>query len=101
HAWLKIHAWIYPISEIETGSLLVVHFDRKGGPYWYRTVDLRNFSLKPGQWNEVTYLYFTPNVRKKTDRLAIYAWLMGGRGKFLIDDIQVEVYESKFQPSLF
>ncbi len=94
HAWLRISAWVYPLTEVrEARPALVVTFDHRGGSYKYRSVDLaqRQESLHPRAWNEITLDYLTPEARRPTDTLRVYAWLRGG-GQMYVDDVRVTSY---------
>lgn len=43
-------------------------------------------------WSIVSFWYLTPEVRKPTDRLLIYAQLAEGRAT-LVDELEVTLYE--------
>jgi hypothetical protein len=94
HAWLRVSAWIHPITDLrESRPVLVVTFDHRGGSYKYRSVDLtqRAEPLRYGEWNQITLDYLTPEVRRPTDTLRVYAWLRGS-GQMYVDDVRVVSY---------
>lgn len=99
HAWLKITAWVYPVIETKH-TYLVAAFHHNDYPYQYRTTSTEKLSLKLKEWNLITMYYMTPEVRKKTDKLGIYFW-NAGKEKLFVDDITVEIFEPKFDPSIF
>lgn len=94
HAWLRVSAWVYPITDVrESRPVLVTTFDHRGGNYKYRSVDLAELPdpLRYRAWNEITLDYLTPEVRDPTDTLRVYAWLRGS-GQMYVDDIRVVSY---------
>jgi len=95
HAWIKVTAFVFPTEDnIQYPFSLVVHFTHNDYPYKYRAFDSEKMNLQINQWNKVTYLYLTPEVRKKYNNLKVYFWNRG-TGKVYIDDLQVEVLEKK------
>lgn len=93
HAFLKVSASVFCTEEDNPFSL-VIHFTHKGHAYKYYTVDSENLQLKKGQWNTLSHLYLTPEVRRLEDPLKVYIWQRGKKTLF-IDYLQVEVFEKK------
>jgi len=93
HVFLKVSVSVFIGEEVNPFSL-VIHFTHKGHAYKYYTVDAEQLQLKKGQWNTISHLYLTPEVRRLSDPLKAYVWYRGKEALF-IDKLQVEVYEKK------
>lgn len=94
HAWLRVSAWVYLLTDVrEARPVLVATFDHRGGAYKARSVDLAQLPepLRPATWNEITLDYLTPEARRPTDTLRVYAWLRGS-GQMYVDDVRVTSY---------
>ncbi len=93
HAWLKITANVYPTKNTETDPFsLVVHFTHNGYPYKYITYDSKKMNLELNKWNQITFYYLTPEVRRKSNELKVYFATKANADAY-IDDLQVDVYE--------
>lgn len=95
HAWIKTKAYVYPTEDvIENPFSLVIHFSHKNYPYKYRTLDSEKLDLQLNKWNEITFYYLTPPVRRKSDKLKVYFWNRG-KAQVFIDDFGVKILEKK------
>ncbi len=95
HAWLKITASVYPTKDTATNPFsLVVHFTHNGYPYKYITYPSKKMNLELNKWNNITFYYLTPEVRRKSNELKIY-FTTKTNADVYIDDLQVEIYEKK------
>lgn len=95
HAWLKITAAVYPTKDVTTDPFsLVIHFTHNGYPYKYITYDSKKMNLELNKWNQITFCYLTPEVRRKSNELKVYVATKSNADAY-IDDLQVEVYEKK------
>jgi hypothetical protein len=97
YCWLRASAWIYkPDSSLQDESLLVIHFNYEGRPYKYRAVSFANQGIpfKPGEWNQISIDYMTPEVRTVDDPVKVYLWHRG-QGEIFIDNFKLEVFEPK------
>jgi len=95
------HAWIYAsvevfVPESYQGKLpmLVASFHHKGETYKYRTETVSPDSLKPGDWNAISFYYLTPEVRTPYDNLKVYVW-QREPSIIYIRNFNVEVWETK------
>lgn len=95
------HAWIYAsvevfIPESYQGQLprLVAAFHHKGEAYKYRSETISPDSLKPGDWNTISFYYLTPEVRTPNDNLKVYVW-QREPSTIYIRNFNVEVWETK------
>jgi hypothetical protein len=96
HAWIRVKAYIYPVTAPAKSDFgLVVQYTHNGYAYKYTVYDAAEMNLETGKWNEISFDYLTPEVRKKSDTLKTYFWLRGRNG-FYIDDMQVEAFEKKY-----
>ncbi|MFN5494076.1 MAG: hypothetical protein ACK5AQ_07435 [Bacteroidota bacterium] len=93
HVFLKVSVSVFVGEDVNPFSL-VIHFTHKGHAYKYYTVDAEQLQLKKGQWNTISHLYLTPEVRRLSDPLKAYVWYRGKEALF-IDKLQVEVFEKK------
>lgn len=100
------HAWIYAsvevfIPESYQGQLprLVAAFHHKGEAYKYRSETISPDSLKPGDWNTISFYYLTPEVRTPHDNLKVYVWQRESWPAY-IRNLSVDVYEVKKTNSL-
>jgi hypothetical protein len=96
HAWIRVSAYIYPVSELKGKPLfLVITFLHKGANYQYRTLNISDLDLKLNEWNRVTMDYMTPFPRTKRDGLNVYFW-NPRKSEVFLDDLTVEVFERKY-----
>jgi hypothetical protein len=102
HAWIRISVWVYPLENTKqhpTG--LVATFTHHNQAYKYNGIGTDQLNIEQNKWSQLTFDYLTPMaVRSKSDPLDIYLW-NNGKGKVYIDDFKVEVFEPKFDPSIF
>ena len=95
HAWIKTTCYVYPVADPKSYPFsIVIHFQHNGYPYKYRTLNSEDLNLKLNDWNEISFYYLTPEVRRKTDELKVYLWNRGHSIVYL-DDLTMEVYERK------
>lgn len=92
---LKISAMIYfdgDINEIEPTLVSKMKHGKK--PYYDQYLKIEKIdSLTPNTWHQVTYSFYSTDVRNpKKDQFQIFGWLRG-KGSFRIDDVQLWVYE--------
>lgn len=95
HAWLRAEVMVFPmIVPDENTASLVITFQHKGEPYNYRaaSISLKEYTMKPGEWNKMRVDYLTPEVRSKDDTVKIYFWLQG-KTPVLIDNLKVEIFD--------
>lgn len=93
HAWIRASVKIYiPDGYQEVLPLLIVTFHHNNKPYKYRAVGIDKKNIKYNDWNMINMDYLTPEVRSKEDNLKVYVWHRG-KGKILIDDLVIDVYE--------
>ena len=95
HAWLRAEVMVFPVNPIEDNmASLVITFLHKGENYQYRaaSIALKQYGMKPGQWNSMTMDYLTPEVRSKNDMAKVYFWLQG-KSPILIDNLKIDVFE--------
>jgi len=95
HAWLRAEVMVFPIKNPDENSAsLVITFQHKGEPYNYRaaSISLKEYNMKPGEWNTMRVDYLTPEVRSKDDTVKIYFWLQG-KTPVLIDNLKVEIFD--------
>jgi hypothetical protein len=94
YAWIRVTANLYlegPVAENE--ALLVAAFSNRNGYYKYQTINLSDptFQAVPGQWNRISILYMTPEVRSTDDEFSTYVWYQG-KSAIYLDDLQVEIF---------
>jgi hypothetical protein len=95
YAWIKVTAWVYPTLDFKQNpASLVITFLHKDWNYKYYTVDLEKQNLKVNEWNKVSGVYLTPEVRNPNDKLSVYFWLRGSK-VFYMDDLSIDLYEPK------
>ena len=95
YAWIKVTAYVYPTIEYTSNpASLVITFIHKEWNYKYFTVDLEKQNLKTCEWNKITAVYMTPEVRNPNDELNVYFWLRGNK-TFFVDDLSIDIYEPK------
>lgn len=95
HIWIKSSAYVYTKKEYEDNLFsLVTHFTHRGENYKYRTGPLNGHAIKPYEWNYIEFLYLSPELRSKNDKLMVYFWLRG-ESSVWIDNFSVEIYERK------
>lgn len=93
HAWIRISAWIYPTQDLNKHPCsIVANFKHKKYEYKYKAFDLDSKNIKINQWNKVTFDYLTPEVRRKSNKLQVYAWYRG-KAPLYLDDLQIEAFE--------
>ncbi|HEY4797806.1 MAG TPA: hypothetical protein VII99_01905 [Bacteroidia bacterium] len=102
HAWVRVSVWIYPVSDTKQHPACVVAtFTHGEKAYKYFGAETGKFDLIMNKWNKISYDYLTPMaVRNVNDPLSVYIW-NNGKGKFYVDDLKVEVYEPKQDPTFF
>ncbi|MBI4944829.1 MAG: hypothetical protein HY840_00350 [Bacteroidetes bacterium] len=102
HAWIRVSVWVYPVSDTKKyPACIVTTFTHQGKSYKYKGTGTDQLNLEINKWNRITFDYLTPMaVRSKNDPLSVYIW-NNGKGKIFVDDLQVEVFEPKFDPSIF
>jgi hypothetical protein len=95
------HAWIYASVEVFIPAsyqgefpMLVAAFHHNGEAYKYRTETVSPDSLKPGDWNTISFYYLTPEVRTPHDNLKVYLW-QREPSTIYIRNFNVEVWETK------
>jgi hypothetical protein len=95
YAWIKVTAWVYPTVDFaQNPASLVITFLHKEFNYKYFTVDLEKQNLKVNEWNKISGVYLTPEIRNPNDKLSIYFWLRGTK-TFYMDDLSIDLYEPK------
>jgi len=95
YAWIKVTAYIYPTVEFKLSpASLVITFLHKEWNYKYFTIDFEKQNLKIKEWNKITAVYMTPEVRNPNDELSVYFWLRGSK-TFYVDDLSIDLYEPK------
>jgi hypothetical protein len=95
HVWIRVSAYVYPIFDIKSNPFsVIIQFNHKEHAYKYKANDAENMNLELNKWNKISIDYLTPEVRQKTDNLKVYIWHRG-RNPFYIDDLKVEVFETK------
>jgi hypothetical protein len=95
YAWTRFSIQVYPFDTLkEEEAMMVLSFEHKGQPYKYKAEDIAKaqYHVKPGQWNEISVDYITPEVRSKDDRLKVYFWLRS-KSTLLLDDMRLEVFD--------
>jgi hypothetical protein len=50
--------------------------------------------INTNEWNEITFDYLTPEVRRKNNLIKSYFWNRG-KGNYWIKDFEIEVFERK------
>ena len=92
HAWIRIEANVFPISDLtENPFSLVAHFNHNGKAYKYRAYDSEMMGIQPLKWSRVGFDYLSPEVRSTKDELNVYVWLRGN-GDLLLDSLKVTVF---------
>lgn len=95
HAFLKITAFVYPTHSLADNPFaLVAQFEYKRRGYGHLNLTSDKMELKLNEWNKVTLIYLTPEVRNKKDLLKVY-FTHYGKYPVYIDDLQVEVFDRK------
>lgn len=93
HAWLRAKAEIFiPEGFNEGAPMLVMTFLHKGKHYKYRSSEVQNIPLIPGEWNAITFDYITPEVRRRSDVLQVYIWYRG-KTPIFVHSFEVKVFE--------
>lgn len=102
YAWIRVSVWVYPVSDAKKNPAnLIATFMHNRESYKYRGRGTDESNCETGKWTKVTFDYLTPEARRsKNDFLSVYIW-NEGNGIFFIDDLQVEVFEPKLDPSVF
>ena len=94
HLWVHVQCAVHMPSGNGPQSkvALVATFDHND--YAYATKEMSAVRDPAGTdgWSIVSFWYLTPEVRKPTDRLLIYAQLAEGRAT-LVDELEVTLYE--------
>ena len=92
-AWFRISVKVFPtISVGENPTQIVVCFEHNHYCYKYKAFDLYERHLELNNWNEVSFDYLSPEIRRGTDQLKVYVEHLGNQG-VLLDDFKVEVFE--------
>ena len=95
YAWIKVTAYVYPtVNFISNPASLVITFRHKEYNYKYYTLDLEKQNLNVGEWNRISAVYMTPEVRNQKDEINIYFWLRENK-PFYVDDLSIDLYEPK------
>lgn len=95
HAWLRVRVKVFPLSLSDTDRFaLVMHFSFNGLTYQYRSIESPAMKLKQNEWNEITFDYLTPEVRRKSDIFRTFVWNISG-APILVDELSVEVFEHR------
>jgi hypothetical protein len=95
YVWISASVWVYPTDSCTlNNSCIIITAQHKDKNYCYRTKEFKQLNLKLHEWNYVTLDYITPEVRKKTDVIQSYIWLMG-KNPIYIDDFRIDVFEPK------
>lgn len=99
HAWIRVSVWVYPLTDMNKyPACVVTTFTHKGKAYKYKCTEIGKFNVELNKWNHITIDYLTPEVvRDKDDMLNVYIW-NHHKSHFLIDDLEVKVYEPKYYP---
>lgn len=73
---------------------IVFKMRHKGRTYYDQYVHVEQAaSLEENQWNKISYVFYSTDVRNmKKDEIQIFAWL-AGKGSFKMDDVVIKVYE--------
>jgi hypothetical protein len=92
HAWVRVSADVYITEDAARNPFCAVtHLTHKGYAYKYKTFESVDMKLALNQWNKISFDYLTPEVRRPSDPLKVYFWLMGSRPVY-IDNLQVAIY---------
>ncbi len=95
HAWLRIRAKVFPLYMSDSNRFaLVMHFSYNGLAYQYKAIESPSMNLKSNQWNDISFDYLTPEVRRKNDIFRTFVWNMTGE-PILVDELSVEVFEPR------
>jgi len=95
HVWLRIRAKVFPVSRTDSDRFaLVMHFSFNGFAYQYRSVESPAMNLKLNEWNDISFDYLTPEVRRKNDIFRTFVWNITG-APILVDELSVEVFEPR------
>ncbi|HET6245536.1 MAG: hypothetical protein H0V01_03555 [Bacteroidetes bacterium] len=96
YAWIRVSAMIYPTADLKNDpASIVITFKHKWNNYKYAALNFENLPhLELNKWNKVSFDYLTPEVRKKSDNLSVYAWNRGKKNIY-IDDLKIDVFEPK------
>ena len=99
HVILKLSFWFYVKSPLDSIKLSpVAQFSHGGNAYHYvcKKLETLPVGFDPGTWQYFEFLYLTPEVRRKSDKLSFFIW-MRGSGLAYVDNLEVSVYERKFK----
>lgn len=95
HVWFHVSCYVLLTDSADSDDFsLVVHFAHNGFAYNYKTVESKNSTIIPGQWNKLSFDYLSPEVRDTKDQFRTFFWYRG-QASILLDDFQVVVFEKK------
>ena len=95
HAWLRIRVKVFPFAITEADRFaLVMHFTHNGYAYQYRSIESPSMNLKQNEWNEISFNYLTPEVRRKDNIFRTFIWNISG-APILVDELSVEIFEHR------
>lgn len=95
HAWLRIRVKVFPVTRTDSDRFaLVMHFSFNGFAYQYKSVESPALNLKLNEWNDISFDYLTPEVRRKNDIFRTFVWNITG-APVLVDALSVEVFEPR------
>ncbi len=92
HFWIKASVDIFiPENYQSESAIFVAHFNHgENGTYKYRNKSISNKDLKLKQWNHLTFLYLSPEVRNINDDFKVYLW-HPNKTKIYIDNLKISV----------
>jgi len=95
HAWLKIKLKVRPTADPKVEEFVMINvFEHKSKSYNWRFLNFKGYDLTVGEWNDFETVYLTPEIRSDNDEFTFYLW-NGGKQFVSIDQLEIEVYESK------
>ena len=99
YIWVRASVWVYLIAPYtESNSCLVITSESKGKSFKYETTYYKDYTIPLRKWTEIHLDYMSPEIRHSSDKIKIYFWNMGKKPVF-IDNLKVEVFQPKFDPS--
>ncbi len=98
YVWFKVSVDVFPLKELQEHPFSLVMCTNYGDDsYKYQALDSEGLELKNGQWNKISMLYLSPEMRTNTDPIKAYLWNRGGNQMYM-DNFKLEVYVPKFDP---
>ncbi len=94
HLWVRVRATAACSPNAEGD--LVLTMEHGGILYGYHRIGIRDGLREWGGVSEVSTIYLTPEVRQRTDSLAVYYWHHNGTVE--LGPIEVECYEPVIPP---